>query len=246
MGKQTSIQWTDASWNPWHGCEKVSPGCKFCYMFADKKRYGQDPTKVTRSSSATFNAPLKWKEPRKIFTCSWSDWFIDKADPWRDEAWDIIRRTPHHIYQILTKRPERIKDHLPADWGEGWPNVWLGVSVEDQARKHRIDTLREIPASVRFLSCEPILEDLGQLDLTGIAWVIAGGESGPGARPFDLDWGRNLIDQCAAAEVPIFVKQLGAVAVQTGKRVSLQDSKGGDWDEWPGELRVISFPLRAA
>ena len=111
MAIQSKIQWTNATWNPWHGCKKVSPGCKFCYMYRDKERYNQDPTTVLKSKTK-FNAPLQWNEPKLIFTCSWSDWFIEEADQWRAEAWKIIKNTPHHTYQILTKRPERIKDHL--------------------------------------------------------------------------------------------------------------------------------------
>src|SRR3990172_778380 len=127
MGKITGISWTDATYNPWYGCLKVSPGCKQCYMYRDMERYGKDPKVVTRAKPATFNSPLKWTEPQRVFTCSWSDYFIEQADEWRDEAWDIIRRTPHLTYQILTKRPENIFDRLPADWGNGWPNVFLSV-----------------------------------------------------------------------------------------------------------------------
>ena len=103
--ENTKIQWTEATWNPWHGCQKVSPGCKFCYMYRDKERYGQDATTVLRSKTK-FKEPLKWKEPKVIFTCSWSDWFIEEADQWRDEAWETIRKTPQHTYQILTKSPK--------------------------------------------------------------------------------------------------------------------------------------------
>jgi protein gp37 len=181
--QNTKIQWTATvlpdgrtipghTWNPWQGCAKVSDGCENCYMFRDKKRYGQDPEAVVRSKPPTFNRPLTWREPARVFTCSWSDWFIREADPWRPEAWDIIRRTPHLTYQILTKRPARIPRCLPPDWGNGYPNVWLGVSVEDQATADaRIPQLLDTPARVRFLSCEPLLDavDLskwvGTLDL---------------------------------------------------------------------------------
>jgi protein gp37 len=166
MGEKTHINWTKHTWNPWQGCRKVSAGCKFCYMYRDKARYGQDPKVVVRSAPATFNKPLAWKEPAKVFTCSWSDWFIEEADEWRDDAWAIIRSTPHLTYQILTKRPERIMGNLPVDWGQGYPNVWLGVSVENQeAANERIPQLIRIPARVRFLSCEPLL---GPLDFQKI------------------------------------------------------------------------------
>lgn len=167
MGETTAIGWTQATWNPWYGCTKVSAGCDHCYMFRDMKRYGRDPETVTRSKTK-FTDPLKWKDGRLIFTCSWSDWFHKDADAWRDEAWQIVRDTPHHTYQILTKRPGRIARHLPADWGEGYPNVWLGTSVENQDYVKRIRDLQTIPAAVHFLSAEPLL---GPLNLTRIPFA---------------------------------------------------------------------------
>ncbi|MEM9685342.1 MAG: DUF5131 family protein, partial [Bacteroidota bacterium] len=133
MGKTSKIQWTDSSWNPWHGCKKVSPGCKYCYMYRDKERYGHDPKLVLRSTS-NFNAPLTWKAHRLIFTCSWSDFFIEEADSWRGQAWEVIRQTPQHSYQILTKRPERIHENLPEWFDTIAERVWIGVSVESQAQ----------------------------------------------------------------------------------------------------------------
>lgn len=170
MGVESSIQWTQATWNPWHGCRKVSAGCKYCYMYRDKDRYGQDPTKVLRSKG-NFNQPLKMKEPALIFTCSWSDWFIEEADAWRDEAWAIIKATPQHTYQILTKRPERIRHCLPEDWGDGYPNVWLGTSVEDQEQANkRIPHLLMNDAAIHFVSAEPLLRpvDLTQVEVNGL------------------------------------------------------------------------------
>lgn len=212
MGKSTEISWTDATYNPWQGCLKVSPGCKFCYMYRDKERYGQDPKAVVCSKPATFNAPLKWTEPQRVFTCSWSDFFIENADPWRDEAWDIIRRTPHLTYQILTKRPENIAYRLPKDWGQGWSNVWLGVSVESPTYFWRIVELSEIFASVKFVSYEPALEFVdfvpAFIDL-GIDWIISGGESGYRPRIASLDWFRQVRDDCRRYGIPFFLKQLG-------------------------------------
>lgn len=154
MGAKTEIGWTDATWNPWHGCHKVSAGCKNCYMFSDKARYGQDPNKVVRSKT-TFQEPLKWKEGRRIFTCSWSDWFIEEADEWRDEAYDVIRATPWHTYQVLTKRIERATGRMP---DPPLPNLWLGTSVEDQATANvRIPLLLRTSAAIRFVSYEPAL-----------------------------------------------------------------------------------------
>lgn len=204
MGEHTLIQWTNATVNFWTGCKKVSAGCKFCYMFRDQIKYGNDPELIKRTSDKTFNAALKWKEPKFIFTCSWSDFFIENADAWRADAWDVIRKTPQHTWQILTKRPERIRECLPPDWGDGWPNVWLGVTIEDQKSVERMQVLCEIPAYIRFLSVEPLLEQIdlciyassvgdGKISYTNdpkqvrgycmevlrmFDWVIIGGESG--------------------------------------------------------------------
>jgi protein gp37 len=259
MGETSGIQWTDATWNPWTGCHKISPGCKFCYMYTDKKRYGQDPS-VVRRSKTTFNDPLKWKEPRKVFTCSWSDWFIEEADGWRDEAWEVIKRTPQHTYQILTKRPERISGHLPADWGWGYPNVWLGTSIENQETASRVMPLSQVNCVVRFLSIEPLL---GPLDLgfgyARIDWLIVGGESGPGARAMKREWIDRILYDAKLTDVPVFVKQLGAAFSDevngiAGKSLKipseavplfsrrLKDPKGGDWTEWPEQLRIREFP----
>ena len=187
MGDQSAIEWTDATWNPWQGCHKVSAGCKHCYMFREKKQYGQNPAVVIRSKPHTFNMPLRLKTVARVFTCSWSDFFIEEADEWRLEAWDIIAKTPHLTYQILTKRPERMLDHIPYKWAlgqePGWPNVWLGVSVEDQATAdERIPLLLQTPAAVRWVSAEPLL---GPVDLRAylppaspaLDWVVTGGES---------------------------------------------------------------------
>ena len=163
MGATTGIQWCDATWNPWIGCHKVSQGCLRCYMFRNLRQYKHDPTIVVRSKT-TFGDPLRWAKTSKvgsgsrIFTCSWSDWFISEADEWRDEAWSIIRQTPQFNYLILTKRPERMKQCLPADWGMGYENVWLGVSVERQTEADaRIPILMNTPAKIRFVSAEPLL-----------------------------------------------------------------------------------------
>lgn len=232
MARVSLIEWTEATWNPWHGCEKVSPGCAHCYMFRDKKRYGQDPTKVMRGKT-TFRLPLNWKEPKLIFTCSWSDFFIEEADSWRQEAWDIIRSTPHHTYQILTKRPERITNHLPKDWP--LPNVWLGVSVENPRFYWRIALLREIPAFVRFLSLEPLLTGMPDLPLDGISWVIVGGESGPHSRPMKNQWVCEIRDHCRIAKVPFFFKQWGGPRKDTTGRTL----EGRLWNEMP-ESQVLN------
>jgi protein gp37 len=227
MAQVSAIEWTEATWNPWHGCSKVSPGCAHCYMFREKRQYGQDPTKVVRSKT-TFHAPLNWKEPRLIFTCSWSDFFVEEADPWREEAWQIMRWTPHLTYQVLTKRPERIGASLPSG-GWPWRNVWLGVSVENRRFYGRIELLKAIPAAVRFLSLEPLLAPMPDLPLVGISWVIVGGESGPGCRPMSPEWVRGIRDQCILAKVPFFFKQWGGVRRELGGRTF----EGKLWNEMP-------------
>ena len=212
MGKNSNISWTDHTWNPWQGCKKVSAGCKNCYMFRDKARYGQDPEIVIRSKPATFNKPMTWKDPAMVFVCSWSDFFIEEADAWRDDAWEIIRNSPQLIFQILTKRPERIIEHLPFGWGDGYPNVWMGVTAENQEMADlRIPILLGVPAVKRFLSCEPML---GPIHLaqhfwtSGIHWVIVGGESGPECREMNKHWAGVTRIQCEEAGVPFFMKQM--------------------------------------
>lgn len=212
MGNKTNIAWTEKTWNPWHGCQKVSPGCAHCYMYRDKLRYGQNPLLVQRSKT-TFTDPLKWNEPALIFTCSWSDFFISDADDWRDAAWEVIRRTPQHIYQILTKRPERILDCLPLDWSENFKHCWLGISAEKQKYFDlRYPYLANVPNGNRtFLSLEPLIGPVTlDLAIRGFSWIIAGGESGgKDSRVCDPDWIRSLRDECKAAKVPFFFKQWG-------------------------------------
>jgi protein gp37 len=174
---------------------------------------------------------LKWQDRRLIFTCSWSDFFIDQADAWRPEAWEIIRQTPRHTYLTLTKRPQRIVDHL----SEGWPwlHVWLGVSIESRGCLWRADVLRRIPAAGRFLSLEPLLADLGTLDLTGIGWVVVGGGSGRNPRPMRAEWVRSIQDQCRAADIPFFFKQWGG----PGRDKGGHELDGRIWQQVPAFAR---------
>ena len=222
-------------------------------MYRDMERYGKDPRKITRSKT-TFGDPLKWKDGRLIFTCSWSDFMIQEADGWRGDAWQIIRDTERHTYQILTKRTERIPQCLPSDWGDGYRNVWLGTSVESPDYKDRIDELRIIPAHVRFLSIEPLIQDIGALNLNGIHWVIIGGESGPQSREFKIQWARDIVQQCAVARVACYVKQLGAKPtifeptlgqnrpLVFARHGSPSDHANVSWDAWPEDLRVRQYP----
>jgi protein gp37 len=265
MGEKTSIEWTDATANFWRGCDKVSPGCAHCYMFTEQRRYGRDPRVVVRTTDATFYAPVRKKDwlalkpGSLVFTCSWSDFFHEAADKWRADAWDVIRQRPDLNWQVLTKRPENIAARLPDDWGAGWANVWLGVSIENRRFIHRADTLRAIPAAIRFISAEPLLGSLvdvmhcgscsdcpdpecdecegirwwysmESLNLQDIDWLIAGGESGSKHRPMNLDWARELRDLCEHSDTAFFMKQLGGARAGT----ALEDL--------PADLRVREFP----
>jgi protein gp37 len=232
MGKKTAISWTNSSHNFWIGCHKVSPGCKLCYAERQMKQYGRDFKTVTRTVG--FAKPLKWKEPRMIFVNSWSDFFIEEADRWREDAWDIIRKTPHHTYQVLTKRPERIPDSLPADWGEGWPHVWLGVSIETQAYMHRAKELIEVPAAVRFVSAEPLLGPLVFDSLVNdLDWLIIGGESGLHHRPMKMEWARALRDEWKAVDKPVFFKQQGGQRPGYNAYLIEEDGTHTVLQEWP-------------
>ena len=224
MGDTTAIGWTEKTWNPWHGCTKISPGCKFCYMYRDKARYGQDPTRIVRSKS-TFIAPLSWHDPAMVFTCSWSDFFIAEADEWREGAWAVIRETPHLTYQILTKRPERIEKNLPVDWHQRdrWRHVWLGVLIESADYVWRLRHLLSVPAALHFASFEPLLADVGNIaeylphsktpgacKRRKLGWAIIGGELGAERREMDMEAFEKLVEQLRGF-VPIFVKQDSAL-----------------------------------
>jgi protein gp37 len=244
MGAKTGIEWCDATWNPWMGCRKVSAGCKNCYMFRDMKFYGRDPDIVVKASASTFNNPMKWKVNRKlssgsrIFTCSWSDFFIEEADEWRYRAWDIIKHTPEFTYIILTKRPERILGSLPMDWTLGYPNVWLLISAENQsAYDERWKELAAIPAAIRGVSAEPLLGPI-QIPASDLYylppdWVITGGESDKNSpRSMDPDWARSLRDQCQAAGISFFHKQNGGAHRIDGAWGG-RNLDGIEWSEFP-------------
>lgn len=334
MGSKSSIEWTDATWTPirvrsadgervgW-GCEKVSDGCKNCYAETLNKRLGTGLPyavgAVTKDGGEYFldekmlTAPLRWRKPRRVFVCSMTDLFGEWVpDEWIDRMFAVMALTPQHTYQVLTKRPERMREYIqrhsayplagtlndlftfghrlgmqeiPTAAIEAWrgwplPNVWLGTSVEDQGTADvRIPELLATPAAVRFVSYEPAL---GPVDFAtykvetglwkfdkwaipaGLHWVIVGGESGPAARPFDVAWARSAVSQCRAADVAVFVKQLGAKPFEVlhemrapgpgapvgliGRTVpvevplKLKDRKGGDMAEWPEDLRVREMP----
>ena len=246
MVRKSKIEWTEVTWNPWHGCKKVSEGCKYCYMYRGKEQYKQNPM-IVQKSKTRFNAPLKWHIPTVIFTCSWSDFFIEEADEWRKEAWDIIRRTPYHTYQILTKRPHRALECLPEDWGEGYKNVWLGVSVENEARFwERVPQLRKIPAQTKFLSIEPLIEriEIEVSEMETIDWVIIGGESGNDNgkwkyRECKLEWIESIVRELSDTTIAVFVKQLGT---HLSKQMGLKDRHGRNILEFPNHLRIRDYP----
>lgn len=308
MGENSSIQWTTHTFNPWVGCQRVSPGCTHCYAESYDKRVGGVPKKQradpekpetrwgpkgrrTRTSAANWRLPHRWNAEAaaagrrdRVFCASLADVFEDRPElaPWRLELLELIRTTPNLDWLLLTKRPEQIRPALqtardsfrkstPLDtWLCSWldhhrppANVWLGTTVEDQQRANeRIPALLAVPATVRFLSCEPLIERV-DLDLrkladgcgprpiktTGIDWVIIGGESGPGARPFYLPWARDLVRQCRDSGAAPFVKQLGARPVAAGddeadqrRLLNVTHPAGGDMAEWPEDLRVREFP----
>ena len=214
MGKDSKIAWTDHTWNPWVGCSKVSDGCLNCYMFRDQKRFGNDPTEIRRTSERTFNLPARIKEPSKIFVCSWSDFFHPGVSfKWQVEALLLMQENNQHKYLILTKRPENI-DQFHKDYFEHTPNIWLGVTAENQEMADlRIPLLLEVPAAVRFVSAEPLLGliefDERHIDYKGgVQWVITGGESGADGRWMDPKWARVLKYECQDHGIPFFMKQM--------------------------------------
>lgn len=232
MGKVSGVQWTDSSWGPWRGCTKVTTECKNCYAEREMNRWGMDFGKITRSKT-TFMAPLSWSEPKLVFVCPWSDFFHPDVPPeWRKDAWHVMVNASQHTYIIPTKRPELIPQMLPADWGDGYPNVWLLVSAGTNDIVIRFwSILRNINAIVRGISMEPLLEDLawypGRPD-----WVLAGGESGPHRRQMDPAWARSIRDECTEFGIPFFFK--GHVGDRHDEENGLLD--GRTWHEYPTDI----------
>lgn len=270
MSENSKIEWTDHTFNPWWGCVKVSEGCRNCYAETFAKRVGQPVWGPASTTPRRFFGEKHWQEPLKwnaaaekagtrptVFCASMADVFEDHTDvdEHRQRLWDVIAETPRLTWQLLTKRPENIMGMVPMDWTAGhWPdNVWMGTSTEDQrAADERIPHLLQVPAPVRFLSCEPLLGpvvleqvydgrymhwltgeyqdgDRRKRIIDGLSWVIVGGESGPNARPLDLDWARGLRDQCVAAEVAFHFKQVGGRTPKAGGR----ELDGRTWDQFP-------------
>ena len=221
--RTTKIEWTDKTWNPITGCSKKSTGCQHCYAEVMSRRLkAMGLSKYANGFSVTLhyeliNEPYKWKQSHNIFVCSMSDIFHEDVPfDFVDNMFDVIRKTDQHRYQILTKRAERMAEYF--ETREIPDNVWLGVTVEAQSSRFRIDYLRNLQASVKFLSCEPLVEDLGELDLTGIDWVTVGGESGPHARPMQEDWVLKVRKQVEEQKARFFFKQWGTWGADGIKR----------------------------
>lgn len=249
MSANSSIEWTDATWNPVRGCTKISPGCKHCYAETFAERWRGVPGHPyergfdLRLVPEKLNEPLRWKKGRRIFVNSMSDLFHSNVpDDYILAVADVMLQADWHIYQVLTKRSERMRDLLngPLTRHAAATHIWWGVSVEDQMYgAPRIQHLRAARAAVRFLSIEPLIEDVGVIELGGISWVIVGGESGPGARPMLQSWVTSLRDQCVAAEVAFFFKQWGGVQKKRAGRML----EGKTWDQMPSETLQSSLAI---
>lgn len=249
MSANSKIEWTEATWNPVRGCTKISPGCKHCYasVFAERFRgvpgHPYEQGFDLRLVPEKLAEPLRWRVPRTIFVNSMSDLFHPAvADEYIVAVSEIMRLAKWHVFQVLTKRAERLAKLLkgPLQAAAAEPHIWWGVSVEN--RKHglpRVDELRSAPAKTRFLSVEPLLEDVGRLHLRGMHWVIVGGESGAGARPLEKAWVTSIRDQCADAGVPFFFKQWGGVHKSRAGR----ELDGRTYDDLPGLRREPPPPL---
>lgn len=229
MATVTTIEWTEQTWNPVTGCTKVSQGCKHCYAERLAERFwGERPFTEVRAHPERLDYPARIRRPTKFFVNSMSDLFHeDVPEYFIGEVFEVMAATPRHVFQVLTKRSDRLLELAPR---LAWrPNVWMGVSVEDARVVRRIDHLRGVPARIRFLSLEPLIGPLPGLNLAGLHWVIVGGESGPGARPMRAAWVRDVRRQCRAARVAFFFKQWGGVA----KKRAGRELDGRTWDEYP-------------
>lgn len=257
----THIQWAEHTWNPWMGCERMSAGCDFCYMHRMMEKAGKNGSKVWRTAPKTFNSPYSYPAGNRVFSCSMSDFFIEEADPWRDDAWEIIKNTPKLQYLLLTKRVGRIKHCLPKDWGtNGYSNVNLGTSIEDQSVINRMVILSKLKNANSvfklFISAEPLI---GELDFKAtqklidafqkMDWIIVGGESGNAPvgtpnvqycyRPCDLNWIDKIILDCKSYNIPFFLKQVGN---HLARKHKLMDIKGGEIIEWDKNYQIRQWP----
>jgi protein gp37 len=238
MANITTIEWTDATWNPVTGCSKISPGCDHCYAERFSERFRGTPGHPFKNGfdltlrPERLDQPLTWRKPRMIFVNSMSDLFHkDVPEAFIMRVFDTMERAHWHTFQVLTKRSSLLRNFLRKRYGtkRGPEHMWFGVSVEDGKRASRIRHLQQAPAGIRFLSIEPLIGRVGKLDLSGIDWVIVGGESGPGARDMHPDWVREVRDQCKAEDVAFFFKQWGGLRPKSGGR----ELDGRKWSEFP-------------
>lgn len=251
MADGTSIEWTNATWNPVTGCTKISAGCDHCYAERFSERFRGVPNHPFRTGfdltlrPERLEQPIQWRRSRMIFVNSMSDLF-HKLVPFEfvDRVFDTMELANWHTFQVLTKRSSRMRDYVRGRYGQsGAPgHIWLGVSIEDGGKLSRVRHLQQTPVPIRFLSIEPLIGPVGKLPLDGIGWVIVGGESGPQARPVDPQWVRDVRDQCVPQKVPFFFKQWGGLRPKSGGR-SLDGEK---WNQWPSMPIVTSAPKGGA
>jgi len=247
MAFQSAIEWTQSTWNPVTGCTKLSLGCRNCYAERMAKRLQAMGQRNYRNGFRLtchpdlVDLPLRWKQPKMVFVNSMSDLFHAEVPlGFIQRIFATMGRARHHVFQILTKRADRLAELSPlVDWAE---NIWMGVTVESALYKDRIDVVRTSGAFLKFLSLEPLLGELGELDLTGIDWVIVGGESGPGARPMSVQWVRDIRNQCVSSDLPFFFKQWGGV----NKRKSGRVLDGRTWDQMPPSATLFSRSVARA
>ena len=251
---KTRIEWTDATWNPVAGCSIVTAGCSHCYAMAMARRleamgvekYAGLTRKagkhtvwngIVREDPQALSIPFRWRKPRRIFVNSMSDLFHEQvSDDFIRNVWQVMRDTPHHNYQILTKRPERLPELASTRIVHVLPNVWLGTSIENAAVTYRIDHLRKAPAAIRFVSFEPLIGSVGEIDLSDIDWAIVGGESGNSARPIREEWIDEIYERCQVTKTAFFFKQWGAWGKDNKKRskkANGREYRGRVWDQMP-------------
>lgn len=253
MGDDSRIEWTDATWNPITGCTKIGPGCDYCYAERFAERWRGTPGHPyeqgfdLRLWPARLDQPLRWTKPRMIFVNSMSDLFHkDIPRNFVDDVFDVMERADRHVYQVLTKRSSLMRNYLIGRYGNRlFPShIWPGVSVEDGAHVGRIEHLKAIPSGARFISFEPLLGSVGDIDLTGVAWAIVGGESGPGARPMRAEWAMAIRDMCRRDGAAFFFKQWGGPRPKSGGR----ELDGEEWNGFPWQIvpEPILRRLRAA
>jgi len=257
---ETQIEWTDSTWNPVAGCTVMSAGCTNCYAMQMARRLEAMKVEkyvgltrksgkrtvwngIVREDEKSLEIPLRWRKPRKIFVNSMSDLFHEGvSDAFILKVWDVMRRTPRHSYQILTKRPDRMAQVISNLMPDILPNVWLGTSVEDKEVAHRVDYLRRVPASIRFISFEPLIGSVGEVDLSGIHWAIVGGESGAMARPIIEDWIDEIYELCENYDTAFFFKQWGTWGADNKKRSKKANGRiyrGKTWDAMPDEVVAV-------